>query len=193
LILDNPIPWRAGLAFSTRGGNLLDPIRSSSLSVEEKAEIAERVRLLTDWARETFSFEQAIRLFAVHKVYLDQAIQDHLASSMVLGMTGSSSRSKAAILKDAEILLDSVPKWLKEAVGTGVPKSKAVASNRAKLAADSRHGKPGGSRSKADAIRKEWASGKFTSRDRCAEEQCAVLDMSFSAARKALRGTPDPT
>lgn len=63
---------------------------------------------------------------------------------------------------------------------------------QAKAAADARHSKPGGSRDKQQQIRDIWATGKYSSRDRCAEEECAALDMSFSAARKALRNTPDP-
>lgn len=43
------------------------------------------------------------------------------------------------------------------------------------------------------SIREIWASGKYTSRDVCAEQECAVLGMSFSSARKALRNTPEPT
>lgn len=62
----------------------------------------------------------------------------------------------------------------------------------ARRAANARHDQPGGSRSKQEAIRAMWASGKFTSRDRCAEEECAALGMSFAAARKALRNTRDP-
>ena len=62
----------------------------------------------------------------------------------------------------------------------------------ARHAANSRHDKPDGSRAKQNAIRQAWASGKYSSRDRCAEEECAALDMSLSTARKALRNTPDP-
>ena len=61
------------------------------------------------------------------------------------------------------------------------------------VAANARHSKPGGSRDKQQKIREIWASGHYSSRDICAEEECAGLGMSFSAARKALRGTPDPT
>ena len=64
---------------------------------------------------------------------------------------------------------------------------------QAKAAADARHSQPGGSRDKQQRIREIWATGKYSSRDRCAEEECAALDMSYSAARKALRNTPDPT
>lgn len=60
-------------------------------------------------------------------------------------------------------------------------------------AANARHSKPGGSRDKRQQMRALWASGKYSSRDICAEQECAALDMSFSSARKALQGTPDPT
>ncbi|MCB1741342.1 MAG: hypothetical protein KDK91_13285 [Gammaproteobacteria bacterium] len=63
---------------------------------------------------------------------------------------------------------------------------------RAQRAAEARHSQPGGSREKQARIREIWASGKYTSRDRCAEEECAALDMAYSTARKALRNTPDP-
>lgn len=66
------------------------------------------------------------------------------------------------------------------------------AKERGKKAADALHSAPGGSRTKQQAMRDAWATGKCTSRDRCAEEECGALDMSFSAARKALRNTPDP-
>lgn len=43
-------------------------------------------------------------------------------------------------------------------------------------------------------IQELWASGKFTSRDRCAEEEWEALGFpSYRAARESLSGTPDPT
>jgi len=71
--------------------------------------------------------------------------------------------------------------------------AKKFLSKHGKHAADIRHNKPGGSREKREKIRQAWASGKYSSRDRCAEEECGALGMSFSSARKALRGTPKPT
>lgn len=62
----------------------------------------------------------------------------------------------------------------------------------ARTAANARHDQPGGSRDKQRQMRKMWASGKYSSRDRCAEEECAALGMSYAAARKALRNTPEP-
>jgi len=67
------------------------------------------------------------------------------------------------------------------------------ASVRGKAAANARHDMAGGSRSKSEELKSLWASGKFTSRDRCAEDECRAVGLSYSAARKALIGTPDPT
>lgn len=64
--------------------------------------------------------------------------------------------------------------------------------NRAKSGADALHSKPGGSRDKREAIRRAWATGKYSSRDICAEQEAGAHGMSFSAARKALRNTPEP-
>jgi hypothetical protein len=53
-----------------------------------------------------------------------------------------------------------------------------------------RHSKIGGSREKRQIIQEIWKTGKYDSRDICAEQECATLGMSFSTARKALRGVP---
>lgn len=65
-------------------------------------------------------------------------------------------------------------------------------NQNARKAANAKHDQPGGSRDKQEQIRAIWATGKFSSRDRCAEEECRALDMSLAAARKALRNTPAP-
>lgn len=45
-----------------------------------------------------------------------------------------------------------------------------------------------------ETLKRIWASGKFSSRDRCAEEEWEALGFpSFRAARESLNGTPDPT
>lgn len=62
----------------------------------------------------------------------------------------------------------------------------------AKAAANARHNRPGGSRDKHRQIRELWASGKYSTRDRCAEEEYEALGMSLSAARRALRNSPKP-
>lgn len=63
---------------------------------------------------------------------------------------------------------------------------------KATHAANVRHSKPGGSRDLKEKIQAIWATGKYTSRDICAEQECSALGISFSTARKALINTPDP-
>ncbi|MDO9278638.1 MAG: hypothetical protein Q7U05_08780 [Polaromonas sp.] len=74
---------------------------------------------------------------------------------------------------------------------SGVKTMEIKASRRAKKAANFLHSKPGGSHEKKAAILKIWASGKYWSRDLCAEEECAGIGLSYSKTRKHLIGTPD--
>ena len=82
---------------------------------------------------------------------------------------------------------------LADAAADGSANRRQRQTARAKKGADALHSKPGGNREKTQQMRELWASGKFSSRDACAEQECAALDMSFSAARKSLRCTPKPT
>lgn len=68
----------------------------------------------------------------------------------------------------------------------------AQRKNVAKKGGNALHSMPGGSREKRLLIQDAWASGKYSTRDICADEECAALEMSFSTARKALRNTPEP-
>jgi len=69
------------------------------------------------------------------------------------------------------------------------------ASRQEKVAAaEARHSKPGGSRDLKAKIQAIWATGKYSSRDICAEEEWSALGFgSFSTARRALRNTSDNT
>lgn len=70
---------------------------------------------------------------------------------------------------------------------------KKANSEKAKKAADAKHNKPGGSRDKANQIRAIWATGKYSTRDICAEEEYQALGYkSFGAVRRALNNTPAP-
>jgi len=62
----------------------------------------------------------------------------------------------------------------------------------ARDAANVRHNKAGGSRDKRRQIREAWATGKYSSRDRCAEEEARALGISPYTARKALINAPEP-
>lgn len=69
----------------------------------------------------------------------------------------------------------------------------AARSSSAKSAINVRHSKPGGSREKKARLQAIWASGKYSSRSVCAEEECAGLGMSYETARKALINTQNPS
>ena len=90
---------------------------------------------------------------------------------------GSTKKRITPVSADQEDLKIGTPQWREQT---------------ARKAANARHDQPGGSRDKQQQIREIWATGKYSSRDRCAEEECAALGMSYSTARKALRNTPDP-
>ena len=63
----------------------------------------------------------------------------------------------------------------------------------AKKAANARYDQPGGTRENHEKLRAVWASGRYKSRNACAKAECESLSISYSAARKALIHTPDPT
>jgi hypothetical protein len=64
----------------------------------------------------------------------------------------------------------------------------------AKKAADAKYNQPNGSRERAKKICEMWATGTYTSRDICAEQEYDGLGYgSFKAARNALKNTPNPT
>jgi hypothetical protein len=69
---------------------------------------------------------------------------------------------------------------------------KSFISEQNRKAANARHDMPDGSREKRRLIREAWASGRYASRDLCAQEEHFLLDMSFKTARAALRNTPPP-
>ena len=96
-------------------------------------------------------------------------LNDAASSSVKKEMTESSAQDHNAVLGS--------PEWRKQT---------------AKAAANALHDQPGGSRDKQRQIREIWASGKYTSRDICAEQECAALKMSFKAARNALINQPKP-
>ena len=66
------------------------------------------------------------------------------------------------------------------------------ASTAGKERAEALHNKPGGSREKRDMIRAIWKTGKYDTKELCAEQEYAALNMSFSSARKALRRIEKP-
>jgi hypothetical protein len=99
------------------------------------------------------------------------------------------NRRELKLDKDALLrLVDGATRQPAAGVGSAVWRTQT-----AKAAANARHNQPGGSRDKQRQICEIWATGKYSSRDICAEQECAALGMSFSAARNALKNTPVPS
>lgn len=92
-------------------------------------------------------------------------------------------------LSSATLLRHATHKHVQPRSGVG---SVAWRSQRARDAAIARHRQPGGTIDKQKKIRAEWATGKYRTRDDCAESVGRKIGLSFSAARKALRNTPEP-
>lgn len=65
-----------------------------------------------------------------------------------------------------------------------------ILSTRGKDAANKKHGPIN---KKLEEIRKTWASGTYKTRDKCAEVEGRKHNISFSAARRALYNTPEPS
>lgn len=167
-----------------------------NLSPKTSEEIAIEIAEIEAQYKEILTFDQAVNLFATYKVWYQEArnsftrfSQDAVAAAdkSLIGI------DELAVL--ANNALDSSEHHLAEKLRTesALIHFQESAIKRATKAADARHDKPGGAREKRLQIQRIWASGKYSSRDRCAEEECAALDMSFATARKALRNTPNPT
>ena len=112
-------------------------------------------------------------------------------------------RQAAKLAEDDKNLADTVNAWNRRAQkGAPLPDEKSqerartmcghARSENARAAAHARHRQPGGSVAKQNEMREIWASGKYKSRDTCAKDECDAIGMSYSTARKALRGTPEP-
>lgn len=65
-------------------------------------------------------------------------------------------------------------------------------SERGRAAANARHDLPGGARDLKEQMLNIWASGKYSTKNNCAEQECDALGLSFKAARNALINAPTP-
>jgi hypothetical protein len=70
--------------------------------------------------------------------------------------------------------------------------SPKIFSEHMKKAINAKHDQPGGSREIRAKIREIWATGKYPSRDKCAENVCGKFKLSYRTTRNALKGTPNP-
>lgn len=104
-------------------------------------------------------------------------------------------RRKARVLAIAEALhlslRDHLPRNFSPTLLLAAAESvdERLISARSRDAVNKRHDQKGGSRDKAARIRAEYATGRYPTKDKCAEQAGAKIGMSYTAAKKALRGT----
>lgn len=157
--------------------------------VSNSHQMSEAERGLVEKLADSMVGSQSWRELAVQTAYLTKRSMDLRAALVILVELVRHSEGPEKALLGLHVTVQgqkigSLENELKEV--------QELTKARAKKAANALHDKPGGSRDKHRRIREAWASGKFSSRDICAEEEARALGMSFSAARKALRNTPDP-
>lgn len=164
-----------------------DDLSQRDLALEAES-FAAQVSAQEALIRENFTFEQVIHHLAKY-IILGKKLRGQMAAIQAMA-----AEKVAAVETGIDALADMTESALDQAESTQLVLSakEELASSRAKVAANALHDMPGGTRSKREAIRAIWASGKYKSRGICAEQECAGLGMSFDAARKALRNTPDP-
>ena len=95
------------------------------------------------------------------------------------GLARGSKGANAAMTEKARLLADNL--------------LKNILSRRGERAINARHDQAGGSRDNKKKLLEIWASGRYSSRDECAERECGTLCVTFRTARKWLMGAPDPS
>ncbi len=165
-------------------------------SQKNSEEITLKIAEIEARYKEILTFDQAVHFFATYKVLLEEVKNSYKwLSQESVRVLDKSVLDVDELATQANNALDLSEHHLVERLSAeaALIESKESAVRRATQAADARHNKPGGARVKRLQIQRIWASGKYSSRDRCAEEECGALDMSFATARKALRNIPNPT
>jgi hypothetical protein len=126
---------------------------------------------------------------------LIQNLADDIGKSKALFKDGNDAEAWAFAARSiflAVQLHDLLKITKQEGLGANELKDKiqkSFASEHGRKAANARYSKTGGVR---DKIRETWASGKFSSRDICAEQECECLGVRWRTARDWLKDTPDP-
>ena len=168
---------------------------------QDDDDVTAQYQKLKIWARENYTHEEVIHMFAKARVEAD--LYKSMAAGQRAFITKSQSHSKEIERLRAEhqkfkalsyekVAIQGVKQGLNIGAKFMADKSKKEATERGKAAAEIRHDKPGQSRDKKYAIQAIWATGKYTSRDLCADQECAALNMAPGTARRALRNTPKP-
>lgn len=173
--------------------------QKSSPSLEGWKTLDKSIALSARVALEKFSPEQLANLYAEAEIVIEQQnllLEDLTQQNLkLLKLVGIQIKEMPEVTQ-AEVNevneLMSLEESLEKVRQLGHTQAAYLNHQRGKLAAEANHNKSGGSRERQAKVREAWASGKYSSRDRCAEEECGALGMSYSSARKALRNQPEP-
>ena len=138
------------------------------------------------------SQENALAAFASHRLMADYAALLLHQARESLALDQPDIEQVREILRLGILTIQIQRIAFSQVSKVGFEISKRRASNQGKIGSDGLHNKEGGSRWKVAEIQRIWCTRKYSSRDLCAEQECAGLDMSFSTARKALRNIPLP-
>jgi len=172
----------------------------SSSNLEGWLERDKAIALGARSALEKFSPEQLANLYATAEVVIEQQnlLLEDLSqqNSKLLKLLGIQIKEMPEVTPAEVNEVDermSLEESLEKMRQLGQVEASYKSHHRAKQAVEAKHNKPGGSRERQAKIRAIWATGKFSSKDLCAEQECGALGMSFTSARKALRNQPEPT
>jgi len=129
--------------------------------------------------------------------YLDNRAKSCVAFSFYLSVLAKFCITEARETGDSDRLFEAMDHITDAFIYVGASGEHLVAvvekSEWARKGADAKHDKPGASRDLKSQICGIWATGKYSSRDICAEEEYAALGYNtFRAARDALINTPPP-
>ena len=177
-------------------GNEMNLSGAEQIEIESRiGELDIRIKSIEQFAR-TQSYEYFIKAYALTTVHVEIYEKMHEDTNSIDAAIEKLRSERDANTDNLILKVQEFQKNKKALLTnmflTGVNVMKIKATKRGKHAADALHDKPGGNREKQASICSAWASGKYSDRDLCAEQECAALNMSFSTARKALRNTPEP-
>ena len=137
-------------------------------------------KLHAELVSENYSYEQLLAYAVMKTIHLKRTFE------MVEGVRVETISLLKDAIKETEKRIDNYEVIVFES-GMDYRKRKVASAG-----ANALHNKAGGSRENRKIIIAAWASGKYKSRDMCAEQEASALGISFSTARRALRNTPDP-
>lgn len=176
------------------GASTAEPTRESAKKQKRTLALSRgEWRLMQRWAKHTaegHEFAASVGLFmAKTKV----ATQNAEEISTMLHASAHSLSSIQEFINEHPIDALTVVRLISLERERGVSRIEIEAHKRMSSKGGTKRDEILGHKAKRESILQLWASGKYTTRDRCAEEECAALNMSYSVARRTLRNTPDPT